>query len=250
MFKKKHTLFSKVLASLALAAVLLGSGCTSKSNPVGSQPIFTLDELYEAAILDAVVADSSEICSTLVAIIPSNTSLTWRGTGDSARVLVETWTKYISSYPVGDTVDLVWGETWVTVPYEFKQWCKAHHPDPDSALRIAQLLGLPANKGYTHFAELWVRPGDLFRPAPDCESTDNTAGLSLPADADSSYVSWYEGNILYSYFPLRFPWTRLGYTYDWGNPQSEVGLSEFVIRANSRVIVNAIYTTAEYVNLQ
>jgi hypothetical protein len=27
-----------------------------------------------------------------------------------------------------------------------------------------------------------------------------------------------------------YPWTRLGYTYDWGNPKTPVGLSEFVIR--------------------
>lgn len=27
-----------------------------------------------------------------------------------------------------------------------------------------------------------------------------------------------------------WPWTRLGYTYDWGNPRNPVGLSEFVLR--------------------
>ncbi len=27
-----------------------------------------------------------------------------------------------------------------------------------------------------------------------------------------------------------YPWTRLGYSYDWGNPKNPVGLSEFVIR--------------------
>ncbi len=27
-----------------------------------------------------------------------------------------------------------------------------------------------------------------------------------------------------------YPWTRLGYTYDWGNPRNPVGLSEFVLR--------------------
>lgn len=27
-----------------------------------------------------------------------------------------------------------------------------------------------------------------------------------------------------------WPWTQLGYTYDWGNPKNHVGLSEFVIR--------------------
>ena len=27
-----------------------------------------------------------------------------------------------------------------------------------------------------------------------------------------------------------FPWTRLGYTYDWGKPDNHVGLSEFILR--------------------
>ena len=29
---------------------------------------------------------------------------------------------------------------------------------------------------------------------------------------------------------MLYPWTRLGYTYDWGNPRNLVGLSEFVLR--------------------
>lgn len=236
-----------LLPIIALFAVLLFPGC-DQDNIVSQNPSLTLQELYEAAILDAVVADSNEICTTLVSITPANNSLSWRGTGDSSWVLVSTWTKYVSSYPVGDTITLAWGETWVTVPYEFKQWCATNHPSPDSTLRIEQLLGLPPNKGYTHFIELWVRPGDLFRPTPDCEITDSRAELSLPPMVDSTFRAWFNSNIIYSYFPPLFPWTRLGYTYDWGNSQSETGLSEFVIRRNCQVIVNAVYTTSEYIS--
>jgi hypothetical protein len=255
-FKKKYipapgksVINLNALLFVILIATILFTGCAPDANPVSSEKTPTLQELYETAILDAVVADSNEICTTLVAISPVNTTLSWRGSGDSASVLVVTWTKYIASYPLGDTVNLVWGETWVTVPYEFKQWCQKHNPNPDSALRIEQLLGLPAGKGYTHFAELWVHPSDLFRPAPDCEITDNRAELTLQPGADSTYAAWYKANILNSYFPPRFPWTRLGYTYDWGNSQSEIGLSEFVIRKNAKVIVNATYTSSAYVKL-
>ncbi|HEX2956148.1 MAG TPA: hypothetical protein VHO70_04935 [Chitinispirillaceae bacterium] len=240
--------FNNLLFSITLIAVLQLPGCYQYCNIVSENPSLTLQELYQAAILDAVVADSNEICTTLVAITPANSNLSWRGSGDSSRVLVTTWTKYVSSYPVGDTIILTWGETWVTVPYEFKKWNAEFHPNPDSSLRIEQLLGMPPNKGYTHFIELWIRPGDLFRPSPDCEITDSRAGLSFPSTADSTFKTWFNGNIIYSYFPPHFPWTRLGYTYDWGNSQSEIGLSEFVIRRNCSVIVNAVYTTAEYIN--
>jgi hypothetical protein len=43
-----------------------------------------------------------------------------------------------------------------------------------------------------------------------------------------------------------YPWTRLGYAYDWGNPKSEVGLSEFVIKSNADVEVKGIYANEEY----
>jgi len=47
-----------------------------------------------------------------------------------------------------------------------------------------------------------------------------------------------------------YPWTQLGYTYDWGNPETEVGLSEFVIKTNSKVKVNRIESTLKYCNRQ
>jgi len=57
----------------------------------------------------------------------------------------------------------------------------------------------------------------------------------------------HEPNILSLYFEdKKYPWTRLGYTYDWGNPCHEVGLSEFVIKKDAEVIVEDIETVEEY----
>ena len=67
------------------------------------------------------------------------------------------------------------------------------------------MLGLPPDKGYTHFAELWVLPADLFRPAYDPEITDTECGLSYPGNIDPEYVGWFEDNIIYSYFPAPIP---------------------------------------------
>jgi hypothetical protein len=38
----------------------------------------------------------------------------------------------------------------------------------------------------------------------------------------------------------------MGYTYDWGNPDGEIGMSEYVIRNNSTVIVSSVSTTSDY----
>ena len=43
-----------------------------------------------------------------------------------------------------------------------------------------------------------------------------------------------------------YPWTRLGYAYDWGNPQSEVGLSEFVIKKGALVQIHAVTFIDDY----
>jgi len=42
------------------------------------------------------------------------------------------------------------------------------------------------------------------------------------------------------------PWTGLGYTYDWGNPDSEVGASEFILVPGAAYQVKRAVPTAEY----
>lgn len=49
-----------------------------------------------------------------------------------------------------------------------------------------------------------------------------------------------------SYGPNGYPWTRLGYTYDWGNPRREIELSEFVIREPAMVQIRAVTATDDY----
>ena len=91
-----------------------------------------------------------------------------------------------------------------------------------------------------------MSPQSLFRPTPDNEINDTSAQLAFPASATADYKTWFNSNIIYSYYPMKYPWTRLGYTYDWGNTQSHIGLSEFVIKQNSTVTVKSVTPTTEY----
>lgn len=208
----------------------------------------TLDERYTAAIEDAMIAKPNEISNNLTPITQNNSDLVWQGEGENATVLVVTWTKYASSYPVGENVSTSWGETWVTVVPDIQEFFAANPTDTTDTIRAAQLLGLPANTTYTYFVELWVKPQDLFRPTPDNEITDTTASLTFPANATAEYKEWFNGNIISSYYPMAYPWTRLGYTYDWGNTDSHVGLSEFVIAQNTTVLVKSVTPTSEYLH--
>ena len=70
----------------------------------------TLDQRYQAAIEDSMVAKESEITTNLTPITLNNSNLIWQGEGENATVLVVTWTKYINSYPVGENITISWGE--------------------------------------------------------------------------------------------------------------------------------------------
>ena len=232
---------------ILFASLLFITGCSSNETVV--KPVAkTTDQVYNEAIVDAMVAEKSEICSTLVAITPENKHLSW----NNGYVLVVTWTKFNSSYPVGDTITLKWGESWVTTVPQMKDWFKSHSVAKENVpLRVKQLLGLPASSQNTYFIEMWVKPEDMFRPAYDNEIDDNTSDNSFRPNTGTDYITWFNNFIISAYFPptataVKYPWTRLGYTYDWGDPNNEVGLSEFVVKKGSKVIVKAVTATEEY----
>lgn len=207
----------------------------------------SLDQMYQSAIQDAMIAESNEVYNGLTAIVENNSNLIWQGQEGNKSVLVVVWTKYPNSYPVGETVNITWGYTWVTVAPQIQTFFQNQaNPDANATLRIAQLLGLPPNTANTYFAELWVKPESLFRPTPDNEINDATADLTFPNSATEEYKQWFNNNIISSYYPMKYPWTRLGYTYDWADMSSHVGLSEFVLKPNSIVTVKTLTPTAEY----
>ena len=244
---------------LSLCIAVLGgflSGCPAPKTDA------ELQAAYDAAVADAEVADASEISRDLLAITPFNPRVIWEGTPGESRVLVATWTSW-TGYDdlVGKSLvmsDLTKAETtttrdvWVTAATGVQHFIANCMSMPNGLeVRLEQLLGLPPNSGKTRFVEFWVDPHDLFRPAPDPEITDSEAGLDYPMSGNfitvsPDYVTWFEDLKASSYGEDGYPWTRLGYTYDWGNPCSEVGLSEFVIQTGATVDVHSVTLTEDY----
>lgn len=172
-------------------------------------------------------------------------------------------------------------DSWVTVVPEIRNYFGITVPQP---LRIAQLLGLPPEyaapgdpKEAKYMLELWVSPQDLFRPCPDTEISDTVCETSFPSDpfrmldlnnkvrategpdygVFKTYSSWFNNRTrnVYSTGSSPYPWTRLGYTYDWGS-SNHVGLSEFVLHGRKAdgspisVGIKSVSTTAEYFTKQ
>jgi hypothetical protein len=227
--------------------ILFGS-CTKDDPSDPIDPKVQLENLYQAAVEDAIVADSSEICDSLWQINTSNTKLEWKTINNETYVLVGNFNKYPNSY--SDTLVInSWGQIWVFIPEQFKLRLKsATIPENDTLLRISQLLGMPPTSTNNYIVELWVKPADLYRPAADPEIDDRTTGLYLPENAEPDYAQWFNQNIYDSYFGqwTHYPWTRLGYTYDWADPATEIGLSEYCIKSNSVLFVKKLCLATKY----
>ena len=213
----------------------------------------SINEIYQNAIHDAMCPDSTEISYDLTEINNRNDQLIWKIVNNEKYLLVVTWTN--SDY--SKIIDLDSGiyntgseDIWITVVPELQKRIR-YKKIKNLDIRLKQLIGLPPFSEYNFFVEFWVKPSDLFRPCPDAEINDNHCELCFPNNADSLHIEWINDTRISSYYNCElydnYPWTQLGYTYDW-NPEnkSHFGLSEFVIKQNSTIFINAIYTTQEY----
>ena len=219
------------------------SSCTSDVAPV---PERTNEEKYVAAIIDAMVADDAERSSNLVALREDNPNTVWKSFGTERRVLVTIWTAWDTNYTAGQTAASKY-DMWVTAVPELRSWWKTRYDNrTDTVLRLEQLLGLSPGRKKKAFLTVWVRPQDVFRPAGDPEIDDASAGPELSAGVDSAYRAWFNASIIYSYYPKSAPWTRLGYTYDWNGQYGDQGLSEFIVRKGSEIIVESVTSTSAY----
>jgi len=170
-------------------------------------------------------------------------------------------------------------DSWVTVVPEMKKRFAFTTP---SLLRVVQLLGLPPSyaaagdpREAKYVMELWADPADLFRPCPDSEISDTACETAFPADpfrildlddkvwategletpVFRTYTSWFNNRTRNVYTPTpssdAYPWTRVGYTYDWGSPH-HVGMSEFVLHGRKTdgstisVGIHSVKTIGEY----
>lgn len=208
--------------------------------------------LYKEAVVDAKTVRPDKISQKLIPIIPENTDLIRDETGE---VLVLVWTDY-SGYDNYLNKKMAMGkEAWVTLVPELENFCQPLGLDyPETVLRLEQVLGLPPNNNKTRFVEAWVAPEQLFRSCPDSEINDSECDLDYPVSAFNSvnieYQKWFEHLKSISYLDNGYPWTRLGYTYDWGSSKSHIGLSEFVIKQGAEVIVKNVLATQEYITLK
>lgn len=206
------------------------------------------EEDYARAIVAAMQPLQQYVSHSLVPIDPNKP------------VTVVTWTqqKWVSTYKNGKTPRTI----WVTVAPHLQSFCrnyvKSNGDDLHQlTLRLEQRLGLPPDYGNDTFVELKIEPDQIkevskvFRPCDDPSTAGHTCSPSLPPDPDKAddrekvREYWLLNKYYWSYAApqkagretKQYPWTSLGYTFDWaprkeGNDDFERwGESEFVISA-------------------
>ena len=208
--KKILTPFLAVLLAVAciLGTVFLygfwsvGTGEPIKAEQPDVEPL-SLEQLYEEAVADAVIAEENEIYP-LVEITRDSGQVSWK----EDQILLLTVNDTPELYEEGKTVELP-GEVWTFTDREIKAWYPEHKEGvTDWTLRLSQLVGVPPDAGYTHVTAMWVRPEDVIRPASLTDIESGTMETRLPEDTPEEYREWFDGNILWSYFDSAYPASR------------------------------------------
>ncbi|MFT4850714.1 MAG: hypothetical protein ACKVKQ_06230 [Flavobacteriales bacterium] len=214
-----------------------------------------LDSLFSAAMEEAQNPTPDKIVTNLRRI-KGNSTLIDTIIKSERYVKMVSWKSHPLYFPTSGKYNTNDYDVWVTSAPVIRDSCISFYKTrKDPIMRLRQLLGLQPQTDETFFLEVWVKPTNLFRPCPDNGTEDTQCDLNLPNTITSEYRKWFNNlrAIQYKdctdklYSELGYPWTQLGYTYDWSpeNP-SHVGLSEFVITRNTDIYVSGKYTTKTY----
>ena len=231
MRRKLRSLFSVVLILVMFPAA--ASVSDAQAGP-------ELWQRYNAAVVDSAVYRHENLRHLLPLSFDPDTL--------TASVVALTG----DAYPLG--VQNLSQEVWVTGVPEIQEKCQKFK-DHDLALRLRQLIGLQPNAKFQYFVTMTVRVSDVFRPATDpttttewpcSDSTQSTCGEDFPDSVSSDHIKWIANQMLSSYVvsethneAYSYPWTRLGYAYDWKPGADRYGASEYVVRPGAMVNVKS-----------
>ena len=140
--------------------------------------------------------------------------------------------------------------TWVFVLEDFQKRClekgidSTHYNVESGALskRLCQFLGLSDTDRRDTIVYMKVLAKNLFRPSYNTDiktrTTPNYAGINyFINNLDITNRRW----MLQQQFTNTYPWTRMGYTYDWGDRSNYVGVTEFILEPNTTFVGKTDY---------
>ncbi|MDH5603918.1 MAG: hypothetical protein OEY51_08260 [Cyclobacteriaceae bacterium] len=230
---------------LLLLMVLLGA-CIDCICQNGNSPY--LDSLYQVAVKDAQIIEAIEV-DTLTIVSRDNDMLEFRTINKKEYVKAVTWIddevenlyKEALQEHSSELVPKSGIELWLSLYPELQNFCAGVEvtTEEDLILRMKQKLGLPHTGQNSLIAEIWVPVESIKRPCLNTDVKDTLCFVEMSVNVErSEYHEWYFAQRADVRKKGTFPFTGLGYTYDWAPGASEFGLSEFVLIGNGK---EAIY---------
>lgn len=231
-------------------------------------------EAYALALTKAKYPSQSKVIKTLHSIYPSSPNSIFDSEG---RVLLVNFGDIHNTSLVPGQKFKSRTRVWYSVFPDLQIAC-SQHDGPDKEKRIKQILGLPPNFDSNSITEVFAPISSIFRPCPDPEIYDEQCVVEIPVlnkkqnnhsepwycphygeaihevgepylKVQEAHLTWMCENWRKSYNNKEtyknFPWTALGYTYDWGT-ESGQGVSEYLVESNSDLIFHNSYSISEY----
>lgn len=232
---------------------------------------------YANAITDAAVSRPGEVVSDLLVPVPGDARTQWSAIDGEQYLLVQKLSyRPISNVAPGEAFTMT-SNAFVMVPGEMDEECArygcARMNVTGLDMQVKQVLGLPPDADVSVVSRFWVRPADLIRPCTDVDPMSASCPQLL-ANTMLDGVDWASfllEQAMYSWRMPRqgtpsprvscdedyenvsrgscygFPWTRLGYTYDWTpGAKDDRGVTEFVVAEGSTVHLESTGTQRQY----
>lgn len=228
---------------------------------------------YGDAIRDAAVSLPGEVVTDLLVPTPDDPRTQWATFNDEQYVLVQTVSfKPVTSVSSGESFAAA-SDVWIAIPGEmdevcFEYGCAQMNVD-ELDMVFKQVIGLPPDADYSVLSRFWVRPTDLVRPCTNVDPMTSSCPqlMTNTTRGSSDWSDFLFGQGMYSWrLPRRgtpmpriscaqdyenvtngncygFPWTRLGYTYDWTpGAKDDRGVTEFVVPEGTTVYLDSVGT--------
>jgi len=210
---------------------------------------------------------------------PADKNLIWKGEPGLSPVLMTTFTRasYYSGYAPGQSFS-AGADLWLVPAPEMKSEVLAANPAlalANPKLATQMYLGLPPDPGSGNdsVVSLWVAPASIVRPAMDTrvdvhdlitsfavnpQVLPAPQAAAVPRDSPGpgvgpqpDFTSWFVAreSVIYDTPGGSYPWTGLGYTYNWGAAgvvDGMVGGSEFIVPHGSTVTLKEVSPIASF----
>jgi hypothetical protein len=269
----------------------VGAGFPFISDPfqlpasTGKKAKLCVPQLAEAEILHNRYATYLEAITDMALAVPAEVSHSLDPITPGKPVTVATWIRddQLKRYKAqsGGWVDMLPSDTWVTEEPHLKEFCTAftntNGGDPELlTLRLEQRLGLAPHSAKTTFVSFAIADPDpaknVFRPCASAAIDTTSCAIRSSADDDCSgspdpqscaahnlffYKQYYSSYGVAQ--PTGFPWTSLGYTFDWALGPADgtghasfvrFGESEYVVPKGTPVTITGAAKTADYCGVQ